>query len=170
VNEALGGAVGVAAGAEGRAGRFTRGERALLVVVGLAFLHHVDHVLRADNSGWPFTPDVTPFTISLVVYPIFLLDFLTLRKRTWIRVGLVAVLFLALLAVHAVFETPADQYGTWANGVSSVAHAQGRPNLLEIASPALGVVSVAISIALSAMVLVALILLVGEARRAGRSA
>lgn len=154
----------------GRVGRFTRGERALLVVVGLAFLHHVDHVLRADNSGWPFTPDVTPFTVSLVVYPIFLLDFLTLRKRTWIRVGLVAVLFLALLAVHAVFETPADQYGTWANGVSSVTHARGRPNLLEIASPVLGVVSVAISIALSAAVLVALILLVGEARRAGRSA
>lgn len=150
--------------------RFSRGERALLVVVGLAFLHHVDHVLRADNSGWPFTPDVTPFTVSLVVYPTFLLDFLTLRKRTWIRVGLVAVLFLALLAVHAVLETPADQYGTWANGISSVAHAQGRPNLLEIASPALGVVSVAISIALSTMVLVALILLVGEARRAGRLA
>src|SRR3990170_788968 len=122
---------------ETRAGRggvehLTEGERALLVVVGLAFLHHVDHVLRADNSGWPFTPDITPFTVSLVVYPIFLLDFLTLRKRTWIRVGLVAVLFLALLAVHAVFETPADQYGTWANGISSVAHAQGRPNLLEI--------------------------------------
>ncbi|MGH2654712.1 MAG: hypothetical protein ACRDHV_10255 [Actinomycetota bacterium] len=158
------------AGRGGGMGRFTRGERALLVVVGLAFLHHVDHVLRADNSGWPFTPDVTAFTVSLVVYPIFLLDFLTLRKRTWIRVGLVAVLFVALLAVHAVFETPADQYGTWANGVSSVAHAQGRPNLLEIASPALGVISVAISIALSAAVLVALVLLLGEARRTGRSA
>lgn len=158
------------AGRGGGMGRFTRGERALLVVVGLAFLHHVDHVLRADNSGWPFTPDVTPFTVSLVVYPIFLLDFLTLRKRTWIRVGLVAVLFVALLAVHAVFETPADQYGTWANGVSSVAHAQGRPNLLEIASPALGVISVAISLALSAAVLVALVLLLAEARRTGRSA
>jgi hypothetical protein len=158
------------AGRGGGVGRFTRGERALLVVVALAFLHHVDHVLRADNSGWPFTRDVTPFTVSLVVYPIFLLDFLTLRKRTWIRVGLVAVLFVALLAVHAVFETPEDQYGTWANGVSSVAHARGRPNLLEVASPALGVVSVFISIALSAAVLVALVLLVGEARRAGRSA
>ncbi len=156
----------------GRGGveRLTAGERALLVVVGLAFLHHVDHVLRADNSGWPFTPDVTPFTVSLVVYPIFMLDFLTLRNRTWIRVGLVAVLFLALLAVHAVFETAADQFGTWANGVSSVPHARGRPNLLEVASPALGVASVAISIALSAAVLVALILLVGEARRASASA
>lgn len=145
--------------------RFTRGERALLVVVGLAFLHHIDHVLRADNSGWPFTPDVTPFTVSLIVYPIFVLDFLTLRRRTWVRVGLVAVLFVALLVVHAVYETPADQYRTWADGVSSVPHATGRPNLLEVASPVLGVASVAISIGLSVTVLVALVLLVGEARR-----
>jgi hypothetical protein len=46
------------------------GEWMLLGVVAFAFLHHLDHVLRADNSGWPFTPDVTPFTISLLVYPI----------------------------------------------------------------------------------------------------
>jgi hypothetical protein len=32
-------------------GRFTPGEWMLVGVVGLAFLHHVDHVLRADNSG-----------------------------------------------------------------------------------------------------------------------
>ena len=145
--------------------RFTGGERALLVVVGLALLHHVDHVLRADNSGWPFTPDVTPFTVSLIVYPIFVLDFLTLRGRPWVRVGLVAVLFVALLVVHAVFETPADQYRTWAEGVSSVPHAAGRPNLLEVASPALGVAAVVVAIALSVAVLVALVLLLGEARR-----
>ena len=60
---------------------FTLGEWMLLGVVALAVLHHLDHVLRADNSGWPFTPDVTPFTISLLVYPIFVLDFLLLRDR-----------------------------------------------------------------------------------------
>jgi len=60
----------------------------LLGVVALAFLHHIDHVLRADNSGWPFTPDLTPFTISLLVYPIFVLDFVLLRHRPWVRVGL----------------------------------------------------------------------------------
>ncbi len=143
----------------------TRGERALLVVVGLTFLHHVDHVLRADNSGWPFTQDVTPFTVSLIVYPIFALDFLTLRRRPGVRAGLVSMLFGALLIVHAVYETPADQYSTWANGVSSVPHAAGQPNLLEAASPTLGVVAVVISIALSASVLVALIVLNDEARR-----
>jgi hypothetical protein len=136
----------------------------LLAVVALAFAHHVDHVLRADNSGWPFTPDVTPFTISLLVYPIFALDFLLLRSRPWIRVALMAGLFVALQVAHAVYEPPTNQYGTWANGVSPVAHARGRPNLLDIASPALGVLSVAVSTLLSVAVLVALVLLIGEAR------
>jgi hypothetical protein len=144
-------------------GRLTPGEWMLLAVAALAFLHHVDHVIRADNSGWPFTPDVTAFTISLVVYPILLLDFLLLRRRPWVRVGLVAGLFVALQVAHAVYETPADQYGTWANGVSSVPHALGQPNLLEVASPAPGVLSVAVSVLLSVAVLVALVLLIREA-------
>jgi hypothetical protein len=159
-------------GARGRAravpGRLTAGERTLLAVVGLAFLHHVDHVLRADNSGWPFTPDVTPFTVSLLVYPVFVLDFLLLRSRPWVRVGLVAGLFVALQVAHTVYEPPADQYGTWADGVSSVPHALGRPNLLELASPVLGVLSVTVSTLLSLAVLATLVLLTREARAAGR--
>ena len=141
----------------------------LLVVLGLAVIHHVDHVLRADNSGWPFTPEVTPFTISLVVYPIFALDFLFLRKRPGLRAGLVGFLFVVLLLAHGLLETPVDQYSTWANGVSSVPHALGRPNLPEIASPAMGIVSVTVSLLLSVAVLIAFVLLLGEARRAGRT-
>ena len=125
---------------------------------------HVDHLLRADNSGWPFTPDVTPFTISLLVYPIFVLDFLLLRDRPWVRVGLVAVLFVALQVTHAIVEPPADQYGTWANGTSAVPHALGQPNLLDTASPVLGALSVAVSGLLSVAVLAALVLLAREAR------
>jgi hypothetical protein len=136
----------------------------LLGVVALAFLHHVDHVLRGDNSGWPFTPDVTPFTISLLVYPIFVLDFLLLRDRPWVRVGLVAILFVALQVTHAIVEPPADQYGTWANQISSVPHALGQPNLLDAASPVLGALSVAVSSLLSVAVLAALALLTREAR------
>jgi hypothetical protein len=145
-------------------GRFTLGEWMLLGVVALAFLHHLDHVLRADNSGWPFTPDLTPFTISLLVYPIFALDFLLLRDRPWVRVGLVAILFVALQVTHAIVEPPADQYGTWANRTSGVPHALGRPNLLDTASPILGALSVAVSSLLSLAVLAALVLLAREAR------
>jgi hypothetical protein len=143
---------------------FTVGEWMLLGVVSLAFLHHIDHVLRGDNSGWPFTPDVTPFTISLLVYPIFVVDFLLLRRRPWVRVGLVATLFVALQVTHAIFEPPIDQYGTWANGTSAVPHAVGQPNLLHTASPVLGVLSVAASGLLSLAVLAALVLLTREAR------
>jgi hypothetical protein len=145
-------------------GRFTRGEWMLLGVVALAFLHHVDHVLRADNSGWPFASDVTPFTISLLVYPIFVLDFVLLRDRPWVRVGLVAVLFVALQVTHAIVEPPADQYGTWANGTSAVPHAVGQPNLFAVTSPVLGAVSVGVSSLLSLAVLAALVLLTREAR------
>ena len=151
-----------AAPVQGR--RLTPGEWMLLGVVGLAFLHHVDHVLRADNSGWPFTPDLTPFTISLLVYPIFAIDLLLLRNRPWVRVGLVAVLFAALQVTHAVFEPPAHQYGTWAQGTSSIPRALGQPNLLAVASPVLGALSVAVSALLSLAVLLALVLLAREAR------
>jgi hypothetical protein len=144
--------------------RFTLGEWMLLGVVALAFLHHLDHVLRADNSGWPFTPDITPFTISLLVYPIFALDFLLLRDRPWIRVGLVAILVVALQVTHAIVEPPADQYGTWTNGTSAVPHALGQPNLLDVASPVLGALSVTVSSLLSVAVLAALVLLAREAR------
>ena len=144
--------------------QFTPGEWMLLGVVALAVLHHLDHVLRADNSGWPFTPDVTPFTISLLVYPIFVLDFVLLRDRPWVRVGLVAVLFVALQVTHALVEPPGDQYGTWANGTSAVPHALGQPNLLHTASSVLGALSVAISSLLSLAVLAALVLLAREAR------
>jgi hypothetical protein len=145
-------------------GRLTLGEWMLLGVVALAVLHHLDHVLRADNSGWPFTPDLTPFTISLLVYLILVLDFALLRRRPWVRVGLVAVLFVALQGTHALVEPPGDQYGTWAKGTSAVPHALGQPNLLDTASPVLGAFSVAVSSLLSLAVLAALVLLAREAR------
>jgi hypothetical protein len=98
------------------------------------------------------------------VYPIFVLDFLVLRDRPWVRVGLVAVLFVALQVTHAIVEPPANQYGTWANGTSAVPHALGQPNLLHTASPVLGALSVAVSSLLSLAVLTALVLLAREAR------
>src|SRR4029453_12800295 len=147
---------GAAQGAERRRVPLSHGEWMLLAVLALAALHQIDHVLRADNSGWPFTPDVTPFTSSLLVSPIFVLDFLLLRDRPWVRVGLVAVLFVALQVTHAIVEPPTDQYGTWANRISSVPHALGQPNLLDIASPVLGALSVAVSSLLSLAVLAAL--------------
>jgi hypothetical protein len=47
--------------------KLSRSEKSLLLAAALATLHHVDHVLRVDHSGWPFLRQVTPFTFSLVI-------------------------------------------------------------------------------------------------------
>jgi CubicO group peptidase (beta-lactamase class C family) len=49
--------------------RLGRAEVALLTVAVPTLAHQLDHVLRADASGWPFTRDLTWFTASLVVHP-----------------------------------------------------------------------------------------------------
>ncbi|MGA7622005.1 MAG: hypothetical protein WB630_02945 [Candidatus Acidiferrales bacterium] len=43
---------------------WTRGEKYLATSFVLGICHHIDHVLRYDHSGWPFRPEVTPFTYS----------------------------------------------------------------------------------------------------------
>lgn len=141
----------------------TAAEKVLLVAIAVSFVHHVDHVLRRDHSGWPFVPDVTPFTFSLVAYPV-LVGVLLLRARPWLRVGLVAVLLAATQAAHIFVETPADQYGTWATGSSTDPETYGMPNLLGVASPLLGLVAAGWSLLLSAVAVAALVLLVREAR------
>lgn len=106
--------------------RFTAAEVALLAVVGLGLLHHTDHVLRVDHSGWPFKNEFTPFTLSLLVYPVALIV-LRARSRPWLRVALVAVVFVAVQAAHVFVEQPGDQYGVWATGVSAEEESLGEP-------------------------------------------
>ena len=140
----------------------------VVIVAVLGVLHHTDHVLRWDHSGWPFKPEVTPFTYSLLVYPLLLVIF-ALRSRPWARVVIMAFLFVAIQSAHVFAETPYQQYYTWAAGVSSSAYAAGHPNLLHVASPVLGVLAAAISIALSLALLAALIALIAEAKRQNRA-
>jgi hypothetical protein len=73
------------------------------VVFGL--IHHADHVIRGNHSGWPFQPEVTPFTFSLLIYALILPGiYLTARGRSIPGYHLfVAVIGLALLGfVHFV--------------------------------------------------------------------
>jgi hypothetical protein len=66
-------------------------------------LHHVDHVVRGNHSGWPFQAEVTPFTFSLLIYVLILpAIYLTARGRDVAGYHLfVAVTGLALLGfVH----------------------------------------------------------------------
>ncbi len=73
------------------------------VVFGL--MHHADHVIRGNHSGWPFQAEVTPFTFSLLIYALILPGiYLTARGRSVPGYHLfVAVVGLALLGfVHFV--------------------------------------------------------------------
>jgi hypothetical protein len=57
---------------------------ALATLLGLA--HHADHVIRGNHVGWPVTPEVNPFTYSLVIYPLVVLGFtLSLTGRAGAR-------------------------------------------------------------------------------------
>jgi hypothetical protein len=53
------------------------------IFVGL--LHHTDHVLRFDHSGWPFRASVNPFTFSLLAYPISLFALPGPARLFWLR-------------------------------------------------------------------------------------
>ena len=152
-----------------RARTFTTAEWLLVAagVVGMA--HHVDHVLRVDHSGWPFIAQVTPFTASLLVYPIVLAIFL-LRGRPWLRVGLAALLFVAVQSAHIFIETPDNQYHSWAAGVSNSRGRVGVPNLLHIHSMALGIGAAALSLLLSVMLIAVVVAFTREALAARRRA
>ena len=94
---------------------------AIATLLGLA--HHLDHVIRGNHVGWPITPEVNPFTYSLLIYPLIVLGFtlsLTGRggSRYWTVVmtfgaGMLAFFHLSPWAV----EPPSDVILPYANPV-----------------------------------------------------
>ncbi len=83
-----------------------RWRRAFLVlgigVTVFGVLHHVDHVVRGNHSGWPFREEVTPFTFSLLVYALLLPGiYMNLRGRVaagwWLFTATVALALVAFV-------------------------------------------------------------------------
>jgi hypothetical protein len=149
--------------------QFGRSERLIVVTIILGFLHHVDHVLRFDHSGWPFRSDVTPFTFSLLAYPL-LLAALFWRSCPWLRVLLVGLVFVGTQFAHIFIETPAQQFGVWAYNASNEPYALHHPNLLDLRSPLVGYVAVVLSLLLSVAMISATISLIADARRSQKAA
>ena len=137
----------------------SRAERLTIVTASLGMLHHVDHVLRFDHSGWPFRGDVSPFTFSLLVYPL-IAAVLLLKNRPWARVVMALILFLFATLAHIFLETPVDQYDTWAH----------RPdvNLPNVRSALLGWLAGVVTVALSASALLTVIAYWKEAQSSRR--
>ena len=91
----------------------------LLVLAGcttvFGFMHHFDHVVRGNHSGWPFEQAVTPFTFSLLIYALLLPGLYLTAKggpmpRYWLFTAIVG---LALVVwVHFIptgdYEAPID--------------------------------------------------------------
>jgi hypothetical protein len=87
----------VVGGVAGRRGLLALG----CVVTVLVALHHVDHVVRGNHSGWPFQEAVTPFTFSLLIYALLLPGiYMNLRGRVAARWWL----FVALVGLALVFS------------------------------------------------------------------
>ena len=58
-------------------------DRTLYGLVALAVVmsvgHHIDHVIRGNNVGWPINSEVNAFTYSLAIYPLILIALLLHR-------------------------------------------------------------------------------------------
>lgn len=90
---------------------------AAICVTSLGLIHHVDHVIRGNHIGWPFSPAVTPFTFSLLVYPFLLIGiYLTARGRAWagywlaVALPILALVVFVHLVPHTGYEAPSDLY------------------------------------------------------------
>jgi hypothetical protein len=144
----------------------TRSEWLMLLSAGLGVLHHLDHILRFDHSGWPFRDIVTPFSYSLLVYPLLGLAFCW-RRGGWSRFTIVLLILLLTQSAHIFLETPIQQYWVWAyNASCTTGTAAGMPNLLGLRSPFVGVAAVLLSFALSGTLIVTCISLFLDARAA----
>lgn len=147
--------------------RLTRG--LLLTALVLTIFHHADHVLRVDHSGWPFREIVTPFTFSLLAYPMILFALFGPRGLYWLRWLLLAAGTGFTLYAHSALESPAMQYGMWAEGRSiepALAHIHNIPG----PSPVIGAVAVAVSMALNLVAIAATLAMLVNGLRAHRQA
>ena len=120
---------------------------ALLFAFGLSLLHHTDHALRVDHSGWPFRSQVTPFTYSLLAYPVILFALFGAKRLYWIRWTFLAAAAGFVIFAHTFIENPSAQFTMWAHNHS--VHYGGISNAFEVKSPVLGVTAVVLSMVLN---------------------
>ncbi len=82
------------------------------LTAGFGAMHHADHIARANHVGWPLIEQVTPFTFSLLLYPLLLFGVWgTLRRKLspWYWV-IVSVAFAGLVTwVHGTPDPRGEQ-------------------------------------------------------------
>jgi hypothetical protein len=68
----------------------------------MALGHHVDHVIRGNNVGWPVSDEINAFTFSLAIYPIIFLGLYLYRTKRvgpgfWVFLSAGGALFLSFI-------------------------------------------------------------------------
>jgi hypothetical protein len=149
--------------------RFSLFERLIIVIVPLGILHHADHVLRADHAGWPFRPEVTIFTFTLLIYPLLALAY-SMGSRPWVRAGVISTVAFFTLFAHTLIEPPDQIYGTWENNLSTDAplytvDPEHQHNLLDGEYPVAGAVATVLSVVLTALLVGASLVAIRDAVR-----
>ena len=141
-------------------------------------IHHIDHIVRGNHIGWPFSRIATPFTFSLLVYPALLAGiYLTRRRRAWagywlaVAVPILALVVFVHLIPHAGYEAPPDLYIPYADPQAYIAQGTAPSRVTffrdvypRFASPVWGFLAVAIMISL-VHALIALIVTAIRVRR-----
>jgi hypothetical protein len=139
----------------------------LLTTIAVGLAHHIDHILRVDHSGWPFRPDVTPFTYSLLAYPVLLFALLGPARLFWLRWGGLALGTAFTLYAHSQIETPQMQYAMWAYNRSLEPQLWDIRNLCGVQSGAMGVIAVAVAMTLNLLLVITTIAMVANRPRRG---
>ena len=147
-------------------------------VMILGAVHHIDHVVRGNHIGWPFSPTATPFTFSLLVYPALLAGiYLTRRRRAWagywlaVALPILALVVFVHLIPHPGYEAPPDLYIPYADPRAYIAMGTAPSRVTffrdvypRFASPVWGVLAVAVMVGL-VCALIALIVAALRVRR-----
>lgn len=80
----------------------------------MALGHHIDHVIRGNQVGWPLNDEVNAFTYSLVIYPLLLIGLVLYRSHRvgpafWVFLSAGGALFVGLIHFGpAAVEPPSD--------------------------------------------------------------
>jgi hypothetical protein len=123
----------------------------LIATAIVGALHHIDHVLRVDHSGWPFTASVTPFTYSLAAYPILLFALFGPARYFWARWALLFAGMGFTIFAHTQVESPQMQYAMWAFNRSLEPQLSAVRNLCGVQSETMGWVAMIVSMLLNVL-------------------
>jgi len=134
----------------------------LIVTMAVGLVHHIDHVLRVDHSGWPFRPDVNPFTYSLLAYPVLLFALLGPVRLFWWRWASLVIGTGFTLYAHTLIETPQMQYAMWAYDRSLEPQLWNIRNLCGVQSGTVGIIAMIVAMALNVLLVTTAIAMLAD--------